>query len=68
MTDRTPIMSFKKIIQSLTYVFRLKADTDICDSKQNEYSRQYLCSQGKTQTDCVWDWSAEGNIRFKERQ
>ena len=29
MTD----MSFKKIIQSLTYVFRLKADTDMCDAK-----------------------------------
>lgn len=36
MTDMTPIMSFKKIIQYLTYMFRLKADTDIHDSKQNE--------------------------------
>jgi len=50
MTDMTSIMRFKKIIQSLTYMFRLKADTDICDSKQNEYGRQYLCSQGRTQT------------------
>jgi hypothetical protein len=28
MTDKTPIMRFTKIIQSLTYVFRLKAGDD----------------------------------------
>jgi hypothetical protein len=28
VTDMTPIMSFKKIIQSLTYMFRLKARDD----------------------------------------
>jgi len=31
----------------------IKANTDICDAKQIEYSKQYLCSQGRTQTDRV---------------